>query len=131
MTHLVDTSVLVSAMRDASGATAFRLFSTVGSGSIVLARPVELELLAGAIDETEWATINAYVAGRPMLEVKPDDWARAARMFFDMWRQGLTVRKLLDCCIARLAIDHGLSLVHSDRDFELIARVHPLQQVRL
>ena len=33
----------------------------------------------------------------------------------------------VDCLIAACALRHGLTVVHVDRDFDLIARVSPLQ----
>ncbi len=33
----------------------------------------------------------------------------------------------MDCPIAQTAIEHGLSLLHSDSDFERIAKVSPLK----
>jgi predicted nucleic acid-binding protein len=47
---------------------------------------------------------------------------RAAR------RAGFTVRSGVDCLIAACALRHALTVVHVDRDFDLIARVAPLQQ---
>jgi predicted nuclease of predicted toxin-antitoxin system len=44
--------------------------------------------------------------------------------------QGLTVRSTIDCCIAQAAIDHQAVLIHNDRDFEAIAQVRSLQNLR-
>jgi predicted nucleic acid-binding protein len=38
----------------------------------------------------------------------------------------VTVRSTLDCLIAQIALEHGLALLHEDRDFESIRRVRPL-----
>jgi predicted nucleic acid-binding protein len=35
------------------------------------------------------------------------------------------------CCIAQIAVDHDVLLLHRDRDFEVIAEVRPLRQQRL
>jgi len=32
----------------------------------------------------------------------------------------------VDCCIAQIAIESGVLLLHQDRDFERIARIRPL-----
>jgi predicted nucleic acid-binding protein len=57
-------------------------------------------------------------------------WEAAARIFYDLRRQGLTVRSTIDCCIAQAAIDHQAVLIHNDRDFEAIAQVRSLQHLR-
>jgi predicted nucleic acid-binding protein len=41
--------------------------------------------------------------------------------------RGETVRALTDCLIAAVAIRTGVSLLHSDSDFEALARQTPLQ----
>jgi hypothetical protein len=37
-------------------------------------------------------------------------------------RNGETVRKLIDCLIASITIRAGLSILHADADFEVLAR---------
>ncbi len=52
----------------------------------------------------------------------------AAGLYRTARRAGLTVRSGVDCLIAACALRHALTVVHVDRDFDLIARVSPLQQ---
>jgi predicted nucleic acid-binding protein len=37
--------------------------------------------------------------------------------------RGFTPRSPHDCLVARVAVEHGVRLLHEDRDFELIAVV--------
>ena len=55
-------------------------------------------------------------------------WQTAARLYYDLRRQGLTVRSPIDCCIAQIALENRLMLVHDDRDFITISQLVPLQQ---
>ena len=41
-------------------------------------------------------------------------------------RSGLTIRSSVDCLIAACALRHGLTVLHHDRDFELLRQVAPL-----
>ena len=41
--------------------------------------------------------------------------------FFNLRRQGLTIRNTIDVLIARIAIEHDLFLLHNDRDFDAIS----------
>jgi len=47
----------------------------------------------------------------------------------DLYRRcraaGVTVRSTVECLIAQLALEHNATLLHSDRDYERIARVEP------
>jgi hypothetical protein len=51
----------------------------------------------------------------------------AARIYYDCRRRGLTVRSTLDCVIAQIAIEHGVPLLHDDRDYDAIAHVRALK----
>ncbi|CCH92663.1 hypothetical protein MICCA_2460012 [Microcystis aeruginosa PCC 9432] len=54
----------------------------------------------------------------------------ASPIYYDLRRQGLTVRSPIDCCIAQAALENDLLLIHNDRDFETIAQVRSLQNLR-
>ena len=63
---------------------------------------------------------------KPIIEPKPSTWQAAARLYFDLRRQGLTVRSPIDCCIAQIALESRLILLHDDKDFLVIAKIRPL-----
>ena len=41
-------------------------------------------------------------------------------------RSGRTVRSGVDCLIAACALRNSLTVLHHDRDFEILARISPL-----
>ena len=53
------------------------------------------------------------------------DWENisiaASKLYFDLRKKGITVRKSTDCLIAQIAIENNVLLVHLDSEFELIA----------
>tara|TARA_B100000989_G_C19420686_1_gene418499 strand:+ start:491 stop:889 length:399 start_codon:yes stop_codon:yes gene_type:complete len=51
----------------------------------------------------------------------------AAKLYRSLRKKGTTIRKPNDCLIAWYAIHHELTLVHNDRDFDLIAEHTPLK----
>ena len=128
---LIDTTILVDVLRDASGVSAERLLTLLGEEEIAFARFTELEVLMGARDEAEWDGIQRYFQAKAMLEPNPQSWRNSARIYFDLRRTGRTVRSIVDCCIAQIAIERDLTLLHNDRDFETIASVRPLKHQRL
>ena len=131
MTVLIDTSVWVDVLRDASGAAADRVRSIVADDEVVLTRFNQLELLQGAVDEREWTTLANYLEGQDYIEADADTWRAAARIYYELRRRGKTVRSAIDCCIAQLAIEHEALLLHQDRDFETIAEIRPLVAQRV
>lgn len=126
---IIDTSVWIDVFRDVSRKP--RLLETVDPEDVILTSFTELELLQGCRDEKEWSLLAAYLESQDYLEPERHTWKSAARTYFDLRRQGLTVRSPIDCCIAQIAIDHGILLVHRDRDFSVIAGIRPLQQLYL
>lgn len=51
----------------------------------------------------------------------------AAKLYFDLRKKGVKIRKSTDCLIAQVAIQNNILLVHNDSDFELIAQNSPLR----
>jgi predicted nucleic acid-binding protein len=125
---LVDTSVWIDLLRDRTGRRSTVLEAALDGDETVLSRFQQLELLQGALDEREWNLLRDYLDVQQYLECSPTSWADAARIYFDLRRRGKTVRSPIDCCIAQLAIEHDVLLLHRDRDFEIIAEVTALSQ---
>jgi len=125
---LVDTSVWVEVLRDRSGRAKTVFEKALDGDEAVLTRFHQLELLQGARDEREWSLLREQLDAQVYLECGPDSWSDAARIYFDLRRDGKTVRSPIDCCIAQIAMDHDVLLLHRDRDFEVISRVRPLRQ---
>ena len=128
---LVDTSVWIDVLRDRRGRRRKVLDATLEGDAPVLSRFHQLELLQGALDEHEWSLLKEYLDAQDYLECSATTWADAARINFDLRRRGKTIRSPIDCCIAQLAIEHDILLLHRDRDFEVIAGVRLLRQTRL
>lgn len=72
-----------------------------------------------------------HLEGQQYLDLTPRTWPDAARISFDLRRAGKTVRSPIDCCVAQLAIEHEVELVHCHRDFEVIATIRNLRHRRL
>src|SRR5262249_17140045 len=123
---LIDTSLWIPIYRDPSGAAAQRVQSAVGNEEIVFCQFIRAELLQGCRDEREWSRMLEYLDGQSYLEMGPGGWTEAPPTYFELRQRGFTVRSALDCCVATVALEHDLTLLHNDRDFETIALVRPL-----
>ncbi len=123
---LIDTSIWIQVFRDKQGLEARRIQEWINGREVVLTRFIQLELLQGCRDEKEWHTLSSYLEGQTYIEPKSSTWQAAARLYFDLRRQGLTVRSPIDCCIAQIALENRLILLHDDKDFLVIAKIRPL-----
>jgi len=124
---LVDTSVWIELLRRPARLAP----KEVGDiDEFVTCLPVIQEVLQGIRDETAFRRASVSMWSFPMVECplgrgvveKAVELYRAAR------RGGITVRSSVDCLIAACALRHGLTVVHVDRDFDLLAQVAPLEQ---
>jgi predicted nucleic acid-binding protein len=115
---LIDTSLWVASYRDASGAAARSVQGAIGSEEFVFCQFIRAELLQGCRDEREWTDTREYLDDQSYLEMSPGGWTEAARIYFELRQRGFTVRSTLDCCVAVVALEHDLTLLHTDRDFE-------------
>lgn len=127
---LIDTSVWIGVFRDRTGQVRQKLETLIDDRDIFLVRFTQLELLQGSLNEKEWTLLSTYLKTQDYVELANDSWQAAARIFYDLRRQGLTVRSPIDCCIAQVALENDLLLIHNDRDFETIAQVRSLQHFR-
>jgi predicted nucleic acid-binding protein len=127
---LIDTSVWISVLRDRSGQVRQQLETLIANREVLLTRFTQLELLQGSLNEQEWDLLSSYLETQDYVELTDQSWQAAARIYFDPRRQGLSVRSPIDCCIAQVALDNNLLLIHNDRDFETIAQVRSLQNFR-
>ncbi|WP_121970408.1 PIN domain nuclease [Leptolyngbya sp. BC1307] len=127
---LIDTSVWISVFRDRNGQVRQQLEVFIAERDVLLTRFTELELLQGSLNEREWTLLSTYLEAQDYVELKPSSWQAAARIYYDLRRRGLTVRSPIDCCIAQAALENDLLLVHNDRDFETIAQIRSLRNLR-
>lgn len=127
---LIDTSVWISVFRDHTRQVRQKLETLINAREVLLTRFTQLELLQGTLNEKEWTLLSTYLETQDYIELTSNSWQAAARIYYDLRRQGLTVRSPIDCCIAQAALENDLLLIHNDRDFETIAQVRSLQNFR-
>jgi predicted nucleic acid-binding protein len=129
-TLLVDSSVWITLLRGGDPALRERLTVAGSSGRLATCEPVALELLAGAM-ASSLPRVEALVDSLAPLRIEPSlDFRAAAALHRSARSGGFTVRALMDCLIAAVAIRHDAVLVHRDRDFDNLAQVSPLRSQR-
>jgi predicted nucleic acid-binding protein len=90
---------------------------------IAVSEPIVVEILAGARSRADLRSTRSLLLAFPMLQVGGlDTWERAAAVQRACRAGGESVRSMMDCLIAAVAIREGASLLHGDRDFDVIAR---------
>jgi predicted nucleic acid-binding protein len=126
--YLVDTSVWIGYMRDEENGATKRLAELeVRRHPFGITGVIHQEVLQGAASRAKFDYLAEYIASQTFYHpVDPvESYKEAALIYFRCRRAGVTIRSATDCLIARIAIEHGLVLLHDDRDFEKIAGVVP------
>ena len=99
------------------------------AGDIATCDPVRMEVLAGARSEQHLQQLRGLLARAAVVPTEPADFEVAAALYRTCRQQGRTVRKLMDCLIAAVAIRADIPLLHLDTDFDTLVehtalRVH-------
>ena len=110
---LIDTSIWINVLgKKQSAKYANELQELVAGHDIALTRFQQLELLQGCKSEKEWLRLSEYLEGQDYLETKSSTWKSAARIFYELRKKRITVRSPIDCCIAQIAIERRVLLIH-------------------
>jgi predicted nucleic acid-binding protein len=122
---LVDTSVWVEFFRRPSR---IDLPAVVDLEDVVTCLPVMQEVLQGFREEAAFALARDAMLALPIVEapLRREVFEEAVLLYRRARAAGLTVRSSVDCLIAACALRNGLTVLHHDRDFDLLARVSPL-----
>jgi len=123
---LIDTSGWVEFLRDSTSAVCQRVDELLAEG-FAACEPVRMEVLAGARDERHLNDLRRLLARGTLITTESTDYEEAAALYRVCRRNGATVRKMIDCLIASIAIRSGTALLHSDTDFDVLARHTPLE----
>lgn len=126
---LVETSAWVAYLRGDMGQVADGV-ATALSGRVLTCDAIRMELLAGARNEIHVAQLRALLGRARVVSTNSIDYQRAALLYRTCRQSGSTVRSMIDCLIAAIAIRSSATVLHADRDFSAIARhtqlrVHP------
>jgi hypothetical protein len=123
---LVDTSVWIEVFRRPAP---LRLDSIVDLEDVVTCLPVIQEVLHGFDQPRAFQIARESMYSLPLVEspLGREVFDQAVELYRGARRAALTIRSSVDCLIAACALRNELTVLHYDRDFELLARVSPLQ----
>lgn len=128
---IFDTSVWIDALNGKKTTEVGFLVEKTLKNEVVLLPVIIQEILQGIKDDEQFEKVKDNLKGFFILDSNPTESAiGAARIYRNLRKKGLTVRKPNDCLIAFYAIKHDLSLVHKDSDFEIIASCTDLKVLK-
>jgi hypothetical protein len=120
---LVDASVWIEYLRGTCVPEARTLYRLLDEESdLCVCGPVLAEVLQGIRDDKQHARTKAELESLLYLPLRKQQYVEAAALYRNCRKHGETLRTSVDCVIAACAIASSVSLLHRDRDFEIIAR---------
>ena len=118
---LVDTSAWIEFLCD-TGSTVCNRVDELLDEDLAICDPIRMEVLAGARSEQHLRSLRGLLARAALVPTQSIDYEDAAALYRICRRSGETVRRLIDCLIAAVAIRGGLPVLHADSDFDVLAR---------
>lgn len=128
---VVDTSVWVDYFNGHETPQAVRLDALLGDRILIIGDLILAELLQGFADERDARRALTLLQALYQVEMVGGEVAiESARLYRQLRRKGITIRKTMDMLIATFCLLNDHELLHADRDFDVLARhtglrVHP------
>lgn len=128
MAILVDTSVWIGFFNGVASDRVRILEELIEADEdIVLSDLILTEILQGFKFDEEFAAARDHLLSFQICTLSGvESYIKAAQIYRECRKKGITIRSTTDCLIAQTAIEYGLILLHEDHDFELIASACPL-----
>ncbi|OGW62182.1 MAG: hypothetical protein A2638_02620 [Nitrospirae bacterium RIFCSPHIGHO2_01_FULL_66_17] len=122
---LVDTSVWIELFRRPSRIAP----ETFPLDDAVTCLPIVQEVLQGFRDDHAFRIAREAMFALPIVQspMERPVFEDAVQLYRTARRRGFTVRSSVDCLIAACAIRHGLTVLHTDRDYTSLSRISPLR----
>jgi predicted nucleic acid-binding protein len=131
MILLVDTSVWIDffAGRDTPQTRFFK--DAVREGAdVALTGVILAEILQGIPSDAEFRNLRKALSSFRILQPASDEtYVQAARLNRAGRKRGVTIRSLVDCLIAAIAIENRAAILHKDRDYERLSEYAPLKSI--
>jgi predicted nucleic acid-binding protein len=126
---VVDTSVWIDVLTGVDTPGAATCIQLIETGEpLALTDIIFAEILQGLRDDDEAAEVEAHLRAFPILRLQSlEDFSLAAELYRTARRNGITIRKTLDCLIAAPCVRTAAPLLHADADFDRLATCTPLR----
>ena len=116
---LVDSSVWIDYFNGTETLATKKLDGLLGMQPVCTGDLILAEVLQGFRQDDDFKTAKTLLCSLPLhAMVGADISLKSADNFRLLRKQGITIRKTIDTLIATYCIESGLSLLHSDKDFQ-------------
>jgi predicted nucleic acid-binding protein len=131
---VVDSGVWIDFFRGAQSAARDKLrqLLSVGAVEIVVPDLVLFEVLRGFRSERDFRSARALMLGFESASTGGAELAQAAAQHYRaMVERGFMLRSAIDVLLGTLCIERGYTLLHQDRDFDVMRELRGLKTLEL
>jgi predicted nucleic acid-binding protein len=130
---LVDTSIWIDFLRGENSSERRLLHKLIeDEEEISITGIVLTEILQGIKEDKKYQITKNYLLKFPMYEPSGiNTYIDAARIYRECRNNGKTVRSTIDCIVAAICLENDLSILHKDRDYDIIQEFVGLKVVKL
>ena len=129
---LVDTTVWIDFFSGKSTSGVDELERLLNGGEDICTCGIILtEVLQGIREDEDYQRTLSSFDSFLYLPMKRQVFVRAAELYRSLRHRGITIRQPVDCVIASVAIEHDITLLHNDRDFDPIETHCGLRVLRI
>ena len=122
--YLIDTSVLIDFFKGKETKQTKKLEKIIlNQIPFGISAFTYQELLQGSRDKREYEKLHKYLSTQKIYYPTHATFDASAHLFFSCRKKGITIRNTIDTLIATTALENGLILLSSDRDFEYMTQV--------
>jgi len=116
---VVDSSVWIDYFNGKPSSQTDLLDAFLGKEMVTVGDIMLAEVLQGFRSDRDYAIARDLLSSLNVVNMLDTSIAlHSARNYRRLRRKGATVRKTIDCIIATWCIEHGLPLLHCDKDFQ-------------
>ena len=127
---IVDTSVWIDYFNGKRSTETDSLDTILGNQEILLGDLILTEILQGFQEDRLFREAQKMLENFPVVSMLGVPLAiKSAKNYRTLRKQGVTVRKTIDVMIGTYCIEHHISLLYADRDFDPMVRHLGLQSV--
>lgn len=125
---IVDTSIWIDFLKGRDTAGTFRLERLIDNEIDLFTTGIIIqEILTGIKAKKTRNSVKKDLERFITVMPSRGTHVQAAELFDGCRKKGKTIRSIVDCLVAALAMEYDLAVLQSDRDYDYIAQVFPLK----
>ncbi len=129
---LVDTTVWIDFLKGRNTKEVKKLEELLSDETdVFITGLIVQEILTGIKDRKERKKVRKELERFILIAPSLETHVQAAEIFDTCRKRGYTIRSIIDCLIASLAIEYDLTLLENDRDYAFISKALPLKNLRI